>query len=165
MQRRRIPRNKAANQVSLFPFLSVLVCAKGALIVVFCVVSLCSLESTQQTFVVTVRNARVRRTGEAQVREPIYVLCDASGLTVHLSPANTQRLAVSKLNGPGGGAIFNQLARDLGRLSRERWPVLFVKPSGIKHARALQKALKARNVRMGKWAFGERDIWESHRIP
>jgi hypothetical protein len=149
--RRRL--SAAPARVPLFPFLSVLLCAVGTLVVVFAGVALSGLESSAQTFVVSVREARGRAPGREWERQPIYVLCDRGGLVVYRSADDVRRLPAASLD--GGEAELLRLADSMERLREQRWPVLLIKPSGLPYCTRLYDHLAARRVRVGKWAFAE----------
>jgi hypothetical protein len=141
--------------LSVFPFLSVLLCATGTLLVVLVGTSLTAIGTTRQTFVVSIREARPRATGADWDRQPIYVVCDGSGLTVYRSADDVRRVPADVLDGPGGDGALLSLTDALARLRQESWPVLFVKPSGLAYMQRLYARLEDRQVRVGKWAFAE----------
>jgi hypothetical protein len=147
----------------LFPFLSVLVCAIGMLVVVFAGTALTSLESTSQTYVVSIREVQQRDPGQAWEREPVYIVCDAAGVTVYRSADDMEVIPSEALEGSAGYARLQELVDSMVRLRRQRWPVLFVKPSGLRHMELLYGLLGEADVRVGKWAFSEESniVWES----
>jgi len=150
-----MPRQRQPATLSLFPFLSVLLCAMATLVVVLAGTALTSLNSTSQTFVVSVREAQARRQGEAWVRQPVYVLCDRGGVTVYRSADDIRRIPREALASPAGDAELTMLADSLASLRQERWPVVFVKPGGVETMMRLQALFRERRVDMGKWAFAE----------
>jgi len=159
-------RRRPALTLSLFPFLSVLMCAIGVMAVVFTATSMASLESTSQTFVVTVRDVPPLKPGEKVQREPTYVVCDASGLTVYQSPTEVYRFPAADFSKPDIEARIDAfVSSSIVPHETGRWPVLFVKPSGLKYmlpfyARLRKPDLKTGHVRVGKFAFAEDAVLE-----
>lgn len=139
----------------LFPFLSVLLCAIGTLVVVFAGTALTALESPAQTYVVSVREAQARRHGQEWQREPVYILCESSGLTVFWSAEEIERIPRQELEEEAGEIQLERLAGSMSRLRQQRWPVLFVKSGGGDLMRRLYDRLREHRVTVGKWAFGE----------
>lgn len=137
--------------ISLFPFLSVLMCAIGTLVLVICGMTLLSLESGQQTFVVTIEEQGKTRRGQAFKQQPIYVVCAGTGLTIFRSSSEQEKLPTDELD----DARMRQLVSELRNLQGKRWPVLFVKPSGLDHMTRLYKRLQAADIKVGRWAFAE----------
>lgn len=141
--------------LALFPFLSVLLCAIGTMVVVFAGTVLTSLDATRQTFVVSIGEIEARRPGQAWRRQPVYVLCADGGLTVFYSSQRVARLPAAALQGAGGERRLGELADSLDRLRAQRWPVLFVKPSGVQAMERLYPRLRRRGIPVGRWAFSE----------
>jgi len=146
MSRRRQPAS-----ISLFPFLSVLMCAIGTLVLVVCGMTLLSLEDEHQTFVVTIEESGPARRGQAYKQQPIYVVCAGSGLTVFRGANQRQDLSSTELS----EARLGRLVQEFSSLRGKRWPVLFVKPSGLDHMNRLYRKLSAADVTVGRWAFSE----------
>lgn len=142
-------------QITLFPFLSVLMCAIGAMITVFVGTSLTAVEDTQQRWAVTVRDVAPRSAGKQFSQEPIYIICDAQGLAIYYSPREKEQVSPADLAEGRSESTIRQLVDTIARRSRERWPVFLVKPSGLNWMLPLYEALHRRNVPVGKFAFAE----------
>jgi hypothetical protein len=137
--------------ISLFPFLSVLMCAIGTLVLVICGMTLLSLESEQQTFVVTIEEQGKTRRGQAFKQQPVYIVCAGAGLTIFRSSSEQETLPAEQLD----DARIGKLVSELRKLQGQRWPVLFVKPSGLDHMTRLYTRLTAADIKVGRWAFAE----------
>ena len=68
------PRHRTDTENSLFPFLSVLACAIGVLIVIIGGQNLIALGSSDQIIEVT---------GTLKGKTPVYVECDRDGIVIH----------------------------------------------------------------------------------
>jgi hypothetical protein len=144
-------RTRQPAAISLFPFLSVLMCAIGTLVLVVCGMTLLSLESESQTFVVTIEEPGKARRGQAFKQQPVYIVCAGSGLTVFRSATEREELPATTLD----DASISRLVGELSDLRGRRWPVLFVKPSGLEHMTRLYRRLSAADIKVGRWAFAE----------
>jgi hypothetical protein len=126
-------------------------CAIGTLVLVVCGMTLLSLESEQQTFVVTIEEQSKMRRGQAFKQQPVYIVCAGSGLTIFRSSHAQETVPATELD----DARVGKLVSELRNLRGKRWPVLFVKPSGLDHMTRLYKRLTAADIKVGRWAFAE----------
>ena len=127
---------------TLFPFLSVVGCAMGVLVVVI---------SSQSLLAVKVPNMVIRVPGAQHGRQPVYVECDAAGLIVH--PQRT-RVPMSALRRDADSA-FHALMNDLEiseDTAAKKYLVLLVRPEGVKsYQRAIDLAQEVwMRVKVGK---------------
>ena len=119
------PRRKSKNSVSLFPFLSVLACSIGALIIIISTQNLIAIGSSDQV---------IETTGGHTDKEPVYVECEAEGVLIHPAGTRVLKADLDKDDSPVG-KLLDELAADRDR----RYLVLLVRPSGIE---SFQKCLK-----------------------
>lgn len=135
--------------VSLFPFLSVLLCAIGVVIVIMSGQTLVALSSSHDQV--------VRIVGDAQGRTPVYVECRADEVELHpfFGVVATEALAQE-------GSPFLALLETLHRHARERYLVLLVRPDGIETFEQCLDLAQLRDLSVGKDALlqGGRLIFE-----
>jgi len=135
-------RRRARATFSLFPFLSVLGCAIGVLIVIISAQNIVALGSADMVLDVG---------GTEREREPVYVECTREGLLIH-----PQRIIVpiAELRRDVDSAFAALL--DSIQLSEDRqYLLLLVRPDGIaSYDRAMEMATHVwRNIRVGKDAL------------
>ncbi|HUU43715.1 MAG TPA: hypothetical protein VMX57_08040 [Planctomycetota bacterium] len=119
------PQRKSKNSISLFPFLSVLACSIGALIIIISTQNLIAIGSSDQVIDIS---------GAATDKQPVYVECDAEGVLIHPEGTRVPKTDLEKPDSPLG-KLLGELAADKDR----RYLVLLVRPSGIE---SFQKCLK-----------------------
>lgn len=132
--------DRRATGVTLFPFLNVLVCAMGVVIVIMAGQTLISLESGHDQV--------VRIVGDAKGRTPSYVECRSHEVQLHPDGPVVSAEALAL-----GDSLFHDLLSELDRYSREKYLVLLVRPDGIDTFEKCLSAAEARGLSLGKDAL------------
>ncbi|MFN4261146.1 MAG: hypothetical protein ACK4RK_17800 [Gemmataceae bacterium] len=112
-------RAKKTLSISLFPFLSVLVCAMGVMIIIITGQNLLALGQTADQL--------MEIAGSEQEKQPVYVECDSDGILIH--PERTA-VPLTALKGDGPTA-FHRLLDTLKASAGKRYLVLLIRPDGI----------------------------------
>ena|SRR5581483_456694 len=135
-------RKRSDATFSLFPFLSVLVCAMGVMIVIITGQNLVAMGGTQDQY--------MEIAGSVEGKEAVYVECQENGVLIH---PDRIEVSLETLKGPGPSS-FHQLLDRLEQQPKERYLVLLVRPEGIKsYERCFFMARFERKLEMGKDAI------------
>lgn len=152
-----MPRFRTTPTIALFPFLSVLMCAVGLMVVVFACGSLFSLLSAEKKFTLIMdsdENMTPRPWDDRQ--QPVYVLCSGDGLRVFYSTTRIEGISYNSASpSPMAETSVRNLVQFLTEQAGRRWAVLLVRPSGIDQMRDLRGRLDRQGLVYGRWPFGE----------
>ena len=137
MPRRSSPKSRP--DPDLFPFLSILACTIGTLILLIIVMTLQSLGNSRSVTIL----ARTEG-GQPQQKQPRYVECQAGGIMIH--PQGTF-VASASLSNPQ-----SPLATLLQRLARHKdreYLIVVVRPQGIDVFKQLRALVENRGIDLG----------------
>ncbi len=133
-------RRKSEDTISLFPFLSVLTCAIGVLIVIISGQNLLAFGDSDQLIEIGSQ--------AEQEEQPIYVECDGDGIIIH--PEQT-RVPIASLYESSKG--MKQLLGQLQAGPGKKYLVLLVRPSGIDSYERCLRIAKQKDIKVGKDAL------------
>ena len=133
-------RIHADTPFSLFPFLSVLTCAIGVLIVII---------SGQNLIAIGTADQIIELSDETRGRQPRFVECTREGIVIH---PEGRRVPLAEVN-LDDDSVFGKLVEDLKTNRRERYLVLLIRTDGIESFdRCRYLAMKSK-IDMGKDAI------------
>lgn len=152
----RIRRKRARASFSLFPFLSVLGCTIGVLIVIISAQNIVALGSADMV---------VDLGGAEREREPVYVECTRNGLLIHPRRIEVPMVQLRR----DADSAFAAVLDDIELSEDRKYLLLLVRPDGIEsHDRAMHLATQVwHNIRVGKDALlpGSGKVILSGRAP
>ncbi len=135
--RRRSKSNKI--ETELFPFLSVLACTIGTLILLIIVISTETLESSSQVIVVG-----ETREGQNLTKTPRYIECRDDGVILHPSGTFVPRNDLSRPNSP----LLN-LINEVERNRDREYVIVVLRPDGINVFYEVRDLIEERNIDIG----------------
>jgi hypothetical protein len=135
--RRRIKSSKT--ELELFPFLSVLACTIGSLILLIIVVSTQSLTVNPQVKIV----AKVEN-GANQGKKPHYIECREDGVLLHPSK---QFVSLSDLEKPGS-ALSELITQVKANRDRE-YIIVVLRPKGIEVFQQVRSLIEKEEIDIG----------------
>lgn len=131
------PRNHADTPFSLFPFLSVLTCAMGVLIVII---------SGQNLIAIGTADQIIELSDETRGRQPRFVECTREGIVIH---PHGRRVPLDEVNLDAGSA-FGELVKELKADDSERYLVLLIRTDGIDSFYRCRYLARKSKIDMGK---------------
>jgi len=132
-------RRAQARPVSLFPFLSILVCLMGVL--AFVMVSIAVLAATNPTVRLSARPSDGNGHGG---KTPVFVECHGDHLRIH--PEGTEQ-PLATLEAPG--STFLRLVDRLAAARDREYAFFFVYPQGIETFLRAREVIEARELDLG----------------
>lgn len=137
MPRRGSPR--PAIELELFPFLSVLVCTIGTLILLIIVVTSQILSNQRQVTIV----AR-SESGQNQTKTPRYIECQGNGIIIYPS----QDLVLKEdIDSPS--SALRRLLDEVSRRRNEEYLIVAIRPDGIDVFDKVRNLIEKENIDIG----------------
>ena len=137
MRRRSISRQ--LNNIELFPFLSVLVCTIGTLILLIIVAS-SQILSSQQKVVIVARSEG----GQNQTKKPHYVECRQDGIIIHPGEEFVSNQDIDNPDSAVGKLIFQVSNR-----KEQEYVIVAVRPDGFEIFDKVRTLLEQADIDIG----------------
>ena len=118
--RRSIPQKKHT-EVELFPFLSILACTIGTLILLIIVLTTQALNKQEVTIV-----AKTEESGVNKSKTPRYIECRDDGVVLHPSEEFVSRFDMNKANSP-----LQKLIAEVKANKNKQYLIVALRPDGI----------------------------------
>lgn len=131
-------RSRRAIEVELFPFLSVLVCVIGSLILLIVVVTVQISSNQRQVTIVA------REDGQNQAKVPRYVECRSDGIIIHPEQTFVAKEDINRSN----SALQNLLAEVSFNRDKE-YLIVAVRPDGIEVFQEVRDLVEQQNIDIG----------------
>jgi hypothetical protein len=137
MRRRTVSRKFI--EIELFPFLSVLACTIGTLILLIIVAST-QILSSQPEVTIVARN----EDGQNEAKTPFYIECRENGIVIHPGEVFVPQPAIAQPN----SALGQLLNRVSARRDRE-YLIVAVRPDGLEVFREVRDLIEQRDIDIG----------------
>lgn len=135
--RRRFSKNKT--EVELFPFLSVLACTIGSLILLIIVISSQTLESNPEVTIIAKTEI-----GKNQQKQPRYIECNQDGVIIYPSqefvPKNALKNQDSKLL---------QFISEVEKNKEKEYVIVAIRPQGIEVFKEVRLLIEKAKIDIG----------------
>ncbi len=130
---------RPAIELELFPFLSVLVCTIGTLILLIIVVTSQILSNQRQVTII----AR-SESGQNQTKIPRYIECQGNGIIIHPS----QDLVLKKdIDSPS--SALRRLLNEVSSRRNEEYLIVAIRPDGIDVFDKVRNLIEKENIDIG----------------
>ncbi len=143
----RLRRSSPALTIDLFPFLSILACTIGTLILLIIVMTLQAIDSQAGMTIVAKQD-----TGNNQQKSPRYLECSKDGVILY--PDKTL-VPLAQIN---QNAVLESLLQELKRNQAQEYLIVAVRPGGIQSFQKLRSLVEARGIDLGYEPLG--DEWQ-----
>jgi len=140
MPRRNLYR-KQQTEVELFPFLSVLACTIGTLILLIIVLTTQALEPQEA---VVVAKADENSKGANQDKTPIYIECRQDGFTLHPSKKFAPRADLYDEASP-----LRKTIADLKANKEEQYLIVILRPDGLEMFDKIRELVQKEGIDIG----------------
>jgi hypothetical protein len=162
-------RPRSIPALSLFPFLSVLMCAIGLMSIVFASSSITTLNSKSQKFtlIITPEENAPKRPWDDRLH-PVYFVCSGDGVRVFFSGRERVDILLPvQGESQQGLATLADVVRRIRGMADHRWAVLLVKPSGVDNLGRVRSLLDEAGLSYGRWPFAEDSSFtaENREVP
>lgn len=142
MPRRSIARSSI--QIELFPFLSVLACTIGTLILMIIVITSQMLGEQQKEVKIVIKT----EAGTNQVRVPFYIECRSDGVVLYPSQTFVPARALNDPSSP-----FVQFLNRLSQSRDREYIIAAVRPDGFDVFEAARTLIEQKGIRLGYEPF------------
>lgn len=136
--RRRIKHSRI--ETELFPFLSVLACTIGSLILLIIVVSTETLSDKREVTII----AENEEGGINQKKQPRYIECKEDGVIIH---PNETFVPTNKLDQPDSALI--KLIGEVKEKRDQEYVIVAVRPSGIDVFQQVRELIETEGIDIG----------------
>lgn len=143
MSRRNIYRKKHT-EVELFPFLSVLACTIGTLILLIIVLTTQALEPQEAVVVAKVAKAEKDGKGANKNKTPLYIECRQDGFVIHPSKEFAPRADIYDQKSPLRKTIANLKAN-----KDKQYLIVILRPDGIEMFNKLRELVEQEGIDIG----------------
>jgi hypothetical protein len=123
----------------LFPFLAVLACVIGTLVLLVILVT-SGLLGSRRSITLVAQNG----TGQNVQLRPRYVEVTADGVVLH---PGGERVSVAQLT--RRGTALDRLLRDVGRNREREYVIVALRPSGYPHFAQVREQVEGRGIQIG----------------
>lgn len=137
MRRRAI--SKKAIETELFPFLSVLACTIGTLIMMIVAISSQQIGAQQQVKIIARTEA-----GTNQTKVPRYIECRADGVVIY---PNLEFIPIQSINQPG--SPLSQLIAQMSLQRDREYLIVAVRPDGIEVFKQVRQLVEQQGIDIG----------------
>lgn len=138
---RRNTYRKQQTEVELFPFLSVLACTIGTLILLIIVLTTQALEPQEAVIVAKVdKNSK----GANQEKTPIYIECRKDGFTLHPNKQFAPRADLYDKASP-----LRKTIADLKANKQEKYLILILRPDGLEMFDKIRDEVRQAGIDIG----------------
>ncbi|PPS44788.1 hypothetical protein [Chroococcidiopsis sp. TS-821] len=131
-------RSRRTIEVELFPFLSVLVCVIGSLILLIVVVTAQIASNQRQVTIVA------REDGQNQAKVPRYIECRSDGIIIHPEQSFVSREEINHAH----SALQNLLA-EVSLNKDKEYLIVAVRPDGIDVFQEVRALVEQQNIDIG----------------
>ncbi len=138
MRRRSFP--KKSLEVELFPFLSILACTIGTLILLIIVLTTQLLRNEREITII----AKQEITGENQGKIPKYIECREDGVLLHPSQIFVPTSQLNNYRSP-----LNKLIRDVQRNKDKQYLIVVLRPQGIDVFQEVRDMVEKQGIDIG----------------
>ncbi|MBE9223466.1 hypothetical protein IQ215_12235 [Cyanobacterium stanieri LEGE 03274] len=135
--RRKLRSNKI--EMELFPFLSVLACTIGTLILLIIVISTESIESSSEVTIIGQTEE-----GQNTSKTPRYIECRQDGIILHPEETFIPRNQISRSNSP-----LLTLIREVENNRDSEYIIVILRPTGLETFYEVRDLVEARNIDIG----------------
>ncbi len=132
-------RKKTTFALDLFPFLSILACTIGTLILLIIVMTVQSL-SNQRSVTIVAKG----ETGQNQNKQPYYVECRGEGVIIHPQKTFVPIADLNRRNSP-----LESLLERLQRRRNQDYLIVVVRPDGIEVFKELRAIVEPLGIDLG----------------
>ena len=132
-------RSQTAIEVQLLPFLSVLACTIGTLILLILVLT-SQLYSQQQTVKIIAKT----ESGKNFSKKPRYIECNKDGIIIYPSQEFIAEAQLSNVDSP-----LRELLEEINNNREEEYLIVAVRPDGIEVFREVRELIEAKNIDIG----------------
>ena len=136
MRRQRIAR--PANQVELFPFLSILACTIGTLILLIIVITTQTYSGDQEVTILA------NEQGGNQAKSPRYIESSADGVIIY---PGKEFVPAGQLAQPD--SAFAQLLTDIKSSGGREYLIVAVRPNGVEVFKEVRDLIEAQEIDIG----------------
>ncbi len=137
MHRKSIRRQ--AIELELFPFLSILVCTIGTLILLIIVVTSQILSSQRQVTII----ARSEH-GQNQTKTPRYIECQGNGIIIH---PNQELVLKEDIDSPS--SALRRLLDEVSSRRNQEYLIVAIRPDGIDVFDKVRSLIERENIDIG----------------
>ncbi|WP_019505277.1 hypothetical protein [Pleurocapsa sp. PCC 7319] len=140
MSRRNIYR-KQQTEIELFPFLSVLACTIGTLILLIIVLTTQALEPQEA---IVVAKTEEDSKGANQNKIPVYIECREDGFVLHPSKEFAPRADLYDEKSP-----LRKLVAELKTLKEEKYLIVILRPDGLEMFNKIRELVTKEEIDIG----------------
>ncbi|EAZ90996.1 hypothetical protein [Crocosphaera chwakensis] len=138
MRRRSFSKNSL--EVELFPFLSILACTIGTLILLIIVLTTQLLKNEREITII----AKQETTGENQGKIPKYIECRQDGVLLHPSQVFVPKSEIDNRRSP-----LNQLIQEVQKNKDKQYLIVVLRPQGIDVFQQVRDIVEERGIDIG----------------
>ncbi|MEM8780023.1 MAG: hypothetical protein AAGF26_14350 [Cyanobacteria bacterium P01_G01_bin.49] len=138
MRRRTFSKNNI--EVELFPFLSILACTIGTLILLIMVLTTQLLKNEKEITII----AKTETTGENQGKIPKYIECREDGVLLHPSQVFIPKSEINNYQSP-----LNQLIREVRKNKDKQYLIVALRPDGIDVFQKVRDIVEEQGIDIG----------------
>jgi len=135
----RTRRKRQNIEIELFPFLSILACTIGTLILLIIVVTAQSLSDERQVTIV----AKTEE-GKNATKTPRYIECRSNGVVIYPSEEFVSLSNLERTNSP-----FQQLLREVRRNRNKEYLIVAIRPDSFDVFEQVRDLIEAQNIDIG----------------
>lgn len=140
MTRRNVYRKKHT-EVELFPFLSILACTIGTLILLIIILTTQALDPQEA---VVVAKTDEDSKGSNQTKTPIYIECRQDGFILHPSKEFAPRADIFQEESP-----LRQTIEELQANKNEEYLIVILRPDGLEMFNKLRELVEEKGIDIG----------------
>lgn len=140
MRSRRYQASRPPTQIELFPFLSILACTIGTLILLIIVITTQTFSEDSQEVTIVARSEE----GDNRLKSPHYIVCQADGVVVHPN----QEFIPEQQIGQGDSALAELLAQ-IRRRRESEYLIVAVRPNGIEVFKKVRDLVEGQGIDIG----------------
>jgi biopolymer transport protein ExbD len=138
----RRAHKRQAIETELFPFLSVLACTIGTLILLIIVMTTNLFTSKREVTIVAQSEGEGQ--GKNQNKVPHYVECRGDGIVIHPS-----QKFVNKKNLEGANSPLTQLLKEVKSKRDREYIIIAIRPDGVELFERVRSLIEAQNISLG----------------
>ncbi|MEA5511917.1 hypothetical protein VB715_19265 [Crocosphaera sp. UHCC 0190] len=138
MRRRTFSRSSL--EVELFPFLSILACTIGTLILLIIVLTTQLLQNERKVTII----AKTETTGENQGKIPKYIECREDGVLLHPSQVFVAKSEINNERSP-----LNKLIKEVRKNRHKQYLIVALRPDGIEVFQKIRDMVEKQGIDIG----------------
>ena len=132
--------SKKSLEIELFPFLSILACTIGTLILLIIVLTTQILKNEREITII----AKQETAGENQGKIPKYVECREDGVLLHPSQKFVPKSQLNNSRSP-----LNQLIREVQKNKDKQYLIVVLRPQGIEVFQQVRDMVEKQGIDIG----------------